>query len=549
MNNISKYILLIILFASYSLQAQLAPDTYWIQFTDKNETPYSLDSPEDYLSLKSIERRQIHNIAVDSLDLPINSWYLDSIINKGAEIVQRSKWMNGVAVYTTDNTVLSNIYNLDFVSESTSTSSQFSMNFAPYSQQANITEINEDVYDYGNAFNQIDLHSGQALHNNGYKGENMLITIIDAGFQNLNNVSAFDSLFINNQIIGTWDFVSNDTNVYDDHYHGKAVLSTIAANLPGEFIGTAPKANFLLLRSENANSEYKIEEINWIAAAEYADSIGTDIITTSLGYNNFTSPSTSYTWEDLDGQTAPISLASDIAANKGIFIVTSAGNEGSSAWRKITSPADAFNALTVGACNNLGEYASFSSKGYTADGRIKPDIAAKGLSATIITSSSPTTGNGTSFSTPIIAGLVACLWQVNSEKTNFEIKDLILQHSSQYTNPDSLLGYGIPNFEAAYNELSQDIKAVESNKDQIINVYPTVFQNQLVVRLYSSLKTKVQIELFSIQGSMVFTQEYAVDSNQINRIQIKNLQALSKGTYFIRLISDKNISVRKLIKQ
>ncbi len=548
MNKRITYLILIFLSTILTSKAQLAPNTYWIQFTDKNGTDFSLYHPDQYLSLKSIERRIRYSIPYDSLDIPVNSSYLDSLVKRGATIVHTSKWLNGAAIYTEDPSILSDIYALNFVDESVSTGSVFAMNLAPRVRTSNITELNANYYDYGTGNNQINLHHGQALHNNGYRGQGMLIAIIDAGFQNLNQVPAFDSLFINHQIIGTWDFVSNDTNVYDDHYHGKAVLSTIAANLPGELMGTAPKANFLLLRSENASSEYKIEEINWVAAAEYADSIGVDIITTSLGYNNYSSPSTSYTWDDIDGETAPITRATDIAFSRGIFMVTSAGNEGTKAWKKITCPADAKNALTVGACNSNGDYASFSSRGYSKDGRIKPDVMAQGASTAVITSSTPTTGNGTSFSTPLTAGLVACLWQVNKSKSNLDILNLIKKYSSQFSNPDSIMGYGIPNFEAAYNDLSQNIEAVKVNKNQILNVYPTIFDQQVTIKYYSVQQSTIKIEMISINGNLILEKDYKVDSNQVNNIEIKELGGLRSGAYLLRIISDDFLETRKIIK-
>lgn len=545
-----SFIIFSLFFSSIS-KAQLSQNTYWIQFTDKNNSPYSLTDPEVYLSSRSIERRSDYNIELDSLDLPVNPWYLDSIVSKGAEVVHTSKWLNGAAINTNNDLVLQTIYELSFVDQTSSTSPMFSMNFMPYNRAPNIASIHlgNNIYDYGDAFNQIDLHNGQVLHNNGFQGQGMLIAVIDAGFKNIDEVPGFDSLFINNQIIGTWDFVSKDTNVYNDHSHGKSVLSTIATNLPNQMIGTAPKANFLLLRSENTYSETKLEEINWIAAAEYADSIGVDIITSSLGYDNYDSPSNSYIWGDLDGETAPITLATDIAAEKGIFMVTSAGNEGSSSWQKITSPADAKLALTVGACTNTGAYANFSSRGNTADGRIKPDIVAQGQSASLITSTDPSFGNGTSFSTPIIAGLVACLWQVDRTKSNLEILDLIKSSSHQYLEPDSILGYGIPNFQLAYDELNQGQSVRKFSNDQLLQVYPSVFNEQLNLKFFALDNNEINVEIFSINGDKQFTRSFPVDSNKINNININSLSHFPKGIYIIRLISKSDSFSRKIIKK
>ncbi|MBN2669595.1 MAG: S8 family serine peptidase [Bacteroidales bacterium] len=528
--------------------AQLAPNTYWIQFKNKNNTSFSLTEPEAYLSDRAIGRRERYSIAIDSTDLPVNSWYLDSLVNKGASILIVSKWFNGAAIYTDNSLVLDAIYQLDFVDQGISTSTQFSMNFFPENEVPNTASIQTDVFDYGSASSQINLHAGQVLHNHGYQGQGMIIAILDSGFDGIDQIDAFDSIFDNHQILATWDFVAHEANVYNDHNHGKSVLSTIAANIPGSFIGTAPKANFLLFRTENTASEYKIEEINWIAAAEMADSIGADVVNTSLGYNIYSLPSHSYTWNDLNDVTAPITIATNMAADKGMLMVTSAGNEGTNSWKKITSPADASKGLTVGACDANGNYVSFSSKGFTVDGDIKPDVCAMGQSATVITASSVTTGNGTSFSSPIMCGLATCLWQVNRNKTNMEIIDLIQRHSNQYNNPDSLMGYGIPNFSTAYEELTTDIEIINSQKNQLIKIYPTVFNDELHIKYFSTIASPIELSLFDMRGQIIFQSHCLSDSNVISYFNIPDLSNLSSGVYILKLVEGQNIYTEQLIK-
>ncbi len=531
------------------LFSQLAPNAYWIQFTNKNNSLYSLNEPEAYLSQRAIERRERYQIAIDSTDLPVNRWYLDSVEAKGANIIHVSKWLNGCAVYTTNPNILEAIYQLDFVSKETSVSDAFTMRLAPISNASNLTDLKANYYEYGDAASQINLHHGFVLHNNGYRGEGMLIALLDAGYSGLDTIPAFDSLFVNGQIRHTWDFVENNSNVYNDHNHGKACLSTIAANLPGEMVGSAPKANFLLYRTENAFSEFKIEEINWVVAAEMSDSIGADIISSSLGYQRYDSPSESYEWNDLDGQTAPITKAANMAGDKGILVFISAGNEGSNPWTKITAPADAQNVLTVGACNISGTLAGFSSRGNTADGRIKPDIVSVGQGTCIIRNTEPAYGNGTSFSNPLVTGLCACLWQADKSKNNFEMMDLIRKHSSQYNEPDSLMGYGIPNFKTALNDITQSEELVKAKEEQIVKLYPSPFTNELRFRFFSVSEQNITFSLENLQGTTCISRTFRVSANKINDILINHLEHLPKGIYLFSVKTSHQRFIKKIIKE
>ncbi len=337
----------------------------------------------------------------------------------------------------------------------------------PFFENESFTKIaNEDIvkgvtsgesYDYGQAFNQINMLNGIPLHDLGYDGAGMTIAVLDAGFLNANVLSAFDSLWLNNQIIGYKDFVSPlAPDIFGSHTHGTSVLSTMGANLPAEMVGTAPKADYWLLRSEDDATEYLIEELNWASAAEYADSVGVDVINSSLVYNTFDDPAQDHTYAYMDGNTTPITIAADLAASKGILVVNSAGNSGSSSWHYIGAPADGDSVFSIGAVNSSGVYASFSSTGPTYDGRIKPNVVAQGQGSTIISaySGNVISGNGTSFSSPITAGMVASLWQAHPDKKNTEIMEAIQQSATQALNPDSLLGFGIPDYFAAHTLLS-----------------------------------------------------------------------------------------------
>jgi serine protease AprX len=460
------FIILVLIFLSGTFYAQtIAPDTYVIKFKDKHNNGYSLDKPEAFLSQKAIDRRLKYTIPVTEEDLPVNPDYIKQINDLGFDIYAVSKWLNLVVVHSTDSSLIDKAKSLSFVDNS-----QEKRNYKKKSkpEKARNVEISSvpDVdtkIDYGMAKNQIKMLNVHNLHNKGFMGQGMVIAVLDAGFYKVDSLSGFDSIRTHNQILGTKDFVKRDGDVYRDATHGMQVLSTMAANLPGKMIGSAPEAKFWLLRSEDESSEYIVEEYYWVAAAEYADSVGTDIIHSSLGYNDFDDKIHSHTYQDMNGDIAPSTIAADMAAKRGILVIVSAGNEGNDPWKYITSPADADSIITVGAVNGAGKLADFSSRGPTADGRIKPDAMAQGSFIWVL---SPGNGTeisfGTSFSAPLLAGAAACLWQANRACTNIEIIQAVRIAGSHYLNPDPEFGYGITDF----NKADLYLKSLNVDKDK-----------------------------------------------------------------------------------
>lgn len=423
---------------------------YRIQLKNKDNSDHSLNSPRKYLSEKAITRRRKRNIAIDSLDLPISSKYLQGIQNAGGIIVTQSKWLNTVCVIMKEGYSIENIAKLAFVEKCIPVSKEFvSLSHKNKNLDINTTlnrSISYDQSDYSKSWDNIDMVKGQKLHELGYRGQNMDIAIIDAGFMNITSNPSLQNM----KIKGAKSFIYEDKDPYLKDYHGVQVVSCMATNKPQFYIGTAPEANYWLLRSEDTSSECPIEEDYWVAAVEYADSVGVDIVNTSLGYKRFDIYEYNHAYEEMNGQTAPPSRAANIAFDKGIFIVCAAGNE--SSW--VGTPSDSPNVLTVGAIDSYKNIASFSSYGTTVDGRLKPDIVSLGFVSLIDTEGQLAYGSGTSYSTPIVCGLVACLWQAYPNLSNKELFDLIIKSSDRSDKPLLPYGYGIPNMEKAIDILN-----------------------------------------------------------------------------------------------
>lgn len=447
------------------------PARYLVRFSNKNTSPFSLANAGAYLSTRSIARRTAYGLALDSTDLPVTPRYIDSLRSVPTVVVlNTSKWLNQVSIRLTDTSaanvsaVLNKINSFSFVRSSqptgargTEQAGKFEETTSPLQQRGQ--GVLADVYNYGASTNQVRMHNGQFLHNIGLRGQGKIIGVLDAGFLNYLTVKAFDSARANGQILGTWDFVANEASVNEDNSHGMQCFSVMAANIPGQFVGTAPKASYYLFRSEDAVTEYPIEEHNWVCAAERVDSAGGDMISSSLGYNIFDAPlaSQSHTFAQLNGNTTMAAIGADLAAKKGILVVNSAGNEGNSSWGRIMTPADGDSVLAVGAVNASGVAASFTSRGPSADGQVKPDVASQGV-ATVVQGANNTivTSNGTSFAAPNIAGLAACLWQGFPEYNNMKIINALRQAGSRATNPNDSVGYGIPDVRKALVNLLKE---------------------------------------------------------------------------------------------
>lgn len=458
-----KIISCVILLCIFGATANAQFTKLIIRLKDKDTSPYSISNPSQYLSARAINRRTRYNIAIDSADLPITPRYIDSIRLAGAvTILNTSKWLNQVAIQTSDVAAINKISTFPFVLSTaplaplapanTPLNKQFetTSNLIPGTTTQNSTAA--DHYSYGQSFAQVHIHNGEFLHNRGFRGQGMQMAVIDAGFQNYLTIPTFDSVRNSGQILGTWDFVANHTSVNEDHPHGTNCFSTIAANMPGTFVGTAPKASFYLYRTEDAATEYPIEEQNWAAAAERADSLGVDICSVSLGYFTFDNAQFNYTYANMNGNTTLIARAADMAAKKGMLIVVANGNEGNGSWKFLISPADADSVLAVGAVNNSGVVGSFSSYGPSSDGQIKPNVAAVGVGAIVASTANgqPVSGNGTSFACPNMAGLATCLWQAFPEVNNMNIITTLQQSGNRAANPDDRTGYGVPDVKKAF---------------------------------------------------------------------------------------------------
>jgi hypothetical protein len=531
--------------------AQVAENRFLVFFEDKIGTPYSVDEPEAFLSERAILRRTNQNILISEEDLPVNPDYIDQVRELGdLEVIYSLKWFNAVLIETEDPDVIDAILDLEMV---------VGVQISPVLRNDQSIEIVTDEaisspknnYAYGPSYNQINMINGIPLHEAGYTGEGVWIGVFDGGYSFAQQDLSLQNLMNSDRILGTKNFVDGNGDVYQRNTHGSYVLSVMAGYLEDSLIGTAPDASYLLCITEDVSVERKIEEANWAAAAEYADSVGIDVINTSLGYTLFDLEEEDHSYETLDGNTTLITRASNIAASKGMLMVNSAGNSGNSPWYYIGAPADGDHVLAVGALRPDATVASLSSRGPRVDGAVKPNIMAQGQ-ATVIANLGDgiRTANGTSFSSPIIAGMAASLWQAVPTATAEELFDAIEQSAHLYQNPNDSLGYGIPDFQMALEQLQTVTSTADLYASRFdIGIYPNPWQegNSLNLTFPKELGDQLILEIYDTTGKKVMENNLGANNG---RAAIASMPALVKGLYLLTIRGENgHMATSKLLIQ
>lgn len=512
---------------------------YRVYFADKGDRNINNTALETLVSPKAIERRKKNGITnADYRDLPVFQRYIDQIKSSGLSLHCKSKWMNTALFKASSSIDISTILDFPFV-----TDIHVVKKPGIKSSFINKLDFQETADDFSAYDRPITMVNGYPLHNSGYVGNNVLIAVLDGGFLNADQISSLSHLRSRKGIKYTYDFVNNSRLVYNSSTHGTAVLSILAGKISGFIAGTATGADYLLLKTEDVATEFPCEEDFWIAGAEFADSAGVDIISSSLGYYTFDDPSLNYKHSDLDGNTAFITRAADIAAAKGILVVNSAGNERNKEWKRIIFPSDGDSVMASAAVQGNNLISTFSSAGPSYDRRVKPDISTMGVNVPLQTASNTVTrGNGTSFSCPVLSGMAACLIQAVPEAGNYDIIAAMRASADRVNAPDSLYGYGIPDMVLALNKLQDKFLNIPVNNTTPAP-NPTTGDFEIILKEQS---LEITIEIYSLSGTMIFRKEYPQYAGR--RITITELQNRDQGIYMVRITTDTGTSVHKVIK-
>ncbi|MGY8886813.1 MAG: S8 family peptidase [Flavobacteriales bacterium] len=537
-----KLTLLVAVLAASFMNAQVQDALVFL--TDKEDVAASIANPISILTQDAIDRKTLQSTPIDARDVPVNEDYITQLKNSpGISVYAKSKWMNAVYVRGTQNDI-EDLITAGFVS-----SVEFmdkSLNFRPggtipdkfaiENQQSRI------VYNYGDAANQTIMIRADYLHEQDFTGDGMVVAVLDSGFPNVLNNPAFSSIVAQDRLLGTYDFALRQENVDGTGSHGARTFSDIGGFILDQFVGTAPEASFYLFRTEYGPTENPVEEAWWVEALERADSLGVDVVNTSLGYRAYDNAAYDHSYEDLDGQTTIGARGANHAFDKGMILVTSAGNGGSSSFPTVGTPGDSPGMLTIGAVDSDGDYVSFSSIGPTVDGRVKPDVMAQGLNAAVVSQNGTvSTGSGTSFSSPIMAGAVASLWQARPEIPNGQIMQVVRESAHLFNNPTDEMGYGIPNFEDALTILLT-LGLEDQLRAEQFALYPNPVKTSVNVSFPNGV-TEADVSLYNIIGEQILTVKISNVTNWIN------LSELGSGMYFATIKSNSKTNSFKLIKE
>lgn len=519
---------------------------YIVYFKDKGAKK-NYDTPEKLLSSKAIERRIQQGISIDDDDQLVNVQYLQELSIAGCKIISTSKWLNAASVTSmlSPQVVKQNFPFVEKVIFIKDTTVKYENNPKYLEQKPEWNSFKtSSTIDYGQSNIQNTMLGIECLHKDGYTGKDVTIAVLDGGFLGADTMGAFDSLRIQKRIIGAYDFAANDSFPYRMDEHGAGVLSVITANLPGQMVGIAPHAKFLLARTITfGNYDLHVDEYLWIKAMEWADSSGADIISTSLGWSNYYGGGdTNYTYVNMDGKTTIVTKGASIAARKGIIVVASAGNQGNQSWKYISTPCDGDSVLCVGAVNYAKDHSYFSSYGPSYDGRVKPDVMAMGQATAV---AYPNSGiinlNGTSFSAPLIAGFTACLKQKHPAGTNMEIIRAIIKSADRYANPDSAYGYGIPDACKA-DLLLTSVYETKNNSSLNFQLYPNPAQNKFTINIHSMNEEVQQILVINMLGEII----YKTEGEKLKKEYTFDLSNKPAGLYFVKIDTSQKVFFEKV---
>lgn len=521
----------------------------WVYFSDKQNAQFYLDNPLEMLSQRALDRRAAQNIQLDIKDVPVTQSYIDQVdAASGITVLARSKWLNAVHVRGFQPSIsalanLSFVSSVDFANDALDANSDRMTakidnqpNAASQSRPSAQLDVQVD-FAYGNSANQIQMLNGHVLHQQDHTGAGKIVAIMDAGFPGVDTAAPFQRLFDNNLVLGGYNFVDRDQNVYSRNNHGTLVLSTMGGFSEGQLVGTAPDAQYYLFITEAIEYENPLEESLWVEAAEMADSLGVDVINTSLGYPSYDNPAYDYSYEERNGTKAFISRGADIAFSRGMVVVVSGGNEGNADDNFVSVPADAIDVLSIGAVNASENYASFSSIGPTVDGRVKPDVVAQGVAAIVSDETGEITfANGTSFSGPIMAGMVATFWSAVPELTNRQVVDFIKQSADLFSNPTPQKGYGVPDFNLAL----QNALSIEENRADALVLWPNPVRN--AIHLEFSESDPITLEVYNQLGQIVLKGRFDQQTSSVD------CSELASGIYIYSLSGKSGKQTGKFIK-